>query len=629
MFKRLSFVFAMLLGLTSLVNAQETSTFEAAPCPVNVPFGFVEDTGAGGIECGFVTVPEFHAEPDGNQIRVAVAIINSNSPNPEPDPVFMEQGGPGGSTIELFMQLAPLFAPILAERDVILVEQRGTKFSEPNLDCPEVEQLTIDTISDDIEFDEALALQDQAYQACFDRLEGDGVNLSAFNSVENAADMISVADALGYEQINFYGVSYGTMLGQHLLRDFEDRLRSVVFDAVVPLELNFLPDIIATTDEGLTVVFDQCANNESCNERYPDLETTLFDTVSDLNENPVLVPIYDSETGESYDAFFNGDILLQLLRSLQYTTEFVPSLPAFIDATANGDYAWVERLYGLIIFQASRGSAEAMFTSVVCAEDADFTDADITTENVRPALLDGFRISVEGFQRACELIGVDQLDDYVDEPVRSDIPALLTTGEFDPVTPPRYAAVLEQYLPNSTNLVFPAVGHGVLLGGACPVSVIADFISDPEGDLNTSCIDNLAINFHQFTTDPSGQLQFPLPRDLNDVSEDFARYENEAGDIVVSIIASEEDDYDAAIEEALNTTVREGFSTPPLFTATQEDSFGEVVNSIYQDGTDFVLTYAFTVQEVIAVVVMEFPPAQINAIDPILIPLASNMFYID
>ena len=304
-----------------------------------MPFGFVEDTGAGNISCGFVTVPEFHAEPDGNQIRVAVAVIHSLSPNPAPDPLFMEQGGPGGSTIELFVQLAPLMQGILTQRDIVLVEQRGTKFSEPNLECPELTDLAIEYISEaDFSSDESLALQVEAYQTCFERLANEGVNISAFNSVENAADMIDVADALGYDQINFYGVSYGTMLGQHLLRDFEDRIRSIVFDAVVPLELNFVPDVMSTGAEARDALFTSCANDAFCNELYPDLETVFWDTYAELNANPVLVPTIDPETGNEYDALFSADVMVQMIRSLQYTTEFVPSLPAFIYDASEGDF---------------------------------------------------------------------------------------------------------------------------------------------------------------------------------------------------------------------------------------------------------------------------------------------------
>lgn len=261
----LSLTVVLLLSIQSF--AQSSSTLENAPCPVEVPAGFTEGTGAGQIECGFINVPEFHADPDGNQIRLAVAIIHSNA-TPEPDPLFVAQGGPGGSTLEAFIPLAPLFTFVLQQRDVVLVEQRGTLHSLPALTCPESFDFTLDTLDDNLEIDLLLSLQGEAYQTCFDRLRSEGVNLSAYNSVENAADTIAVADTLGYDEINFYGVSYGTMLGQHLLRDYENRIRSIIFDSVVPLELNFIPDMLRSGNEALNLILEACTSDEQCNTAY-------------------------------------------------------------------------------------------------------------------------------------------------------------------------------------------------------------------------------------------------------------------------------------------------------------------------------------------------------------------------
>ncbi|GAB5491913.1 MAG: hypothetical protein Phog2KO_21280 [Phototrophicaceae bacterium] len=622
-----------LLGLLILaipVSAQYTPEFEQAPCPVNIPFGFVEGTDPLGIECGFVAVPEFHANPDGNQIRVAVAIIHSISPAPASDPLIMEQGGPGGSTLDLFVQLAPLFQTILAERDIVLVEQRGTKHSEPALMCPELTELAIEFLDDDLPNDEILTLQLDAYDACFNRLTDEGVNLSAYNSVENAADIMDVADALGYDEINFYGVSYGTMLGQHLLRDFEDRIRSIIFDAVVPLELNFIPDIMATGSEAINTLFASCEADSACNDLYPNLADTFWETYENLNANPVIIETYDPETGIDYDALVTGDVVLEILRTLQYTTEFVPSLPALIYATSEGDFEWLERLYGLVAIDSSRDIADAMNISVLCAEDADFTDEDIFTEGIRPEIVERQTVFITSIQASCELAEIETLDNYVDEPVISDVPSLVTSGGFDPITPARYADILADNLSNSTNLVFPTVGHGALLGGQCPLSIMASFISDPESDLNTSCIDSMELTFNELTTDPTGQLQFGLPQGFEDVSNDtYARYEDDSRNINVSVIALEEVDLPSAISEALATVIREDFDRPALIEIDSEDGFGQVINEIYQDGATFILVYALRVEDVTSVILVEFPPLQLNNIDPILIPVAVNMFSVD
>ncbi|MEL6408714.1 MAG: alpha/beta fold hydrolase, partial [Chloroflexota bacterium] len=384
-----------LLMMSISVSAQEsdrTDAYEDAPCPVDIPAGFMAGNGVLGVECGFVTVPESRAEPDGRQIRLAVAVINSASPNPAPDPLLFAQGGPGGSTIDLFLPAAPLFLPFLNQRDIVLVEQRGTLYSEPNLNCTELTDLAIEFIAD-FNSDEYEAAEDVAYGECFDRVTADGTNLSNFNSVENAADMVDAADALGYTgELNFYGVSYGTLLGQHLLRDHEERIRSIIFDAVAPTNLNFLPDVISTAQNANDVLFDACANDAFCSTQYPDLETLLFDTVADLNENPATISIIDPETDIEYETLFYGDSLLAMIRQLQYTTEFVPSLPYFIQASSEGDFAWAERIGGLVFIDAGRSIADAMYISVMCAEDGDYTADDVNIEGVRDELVELYSV---------------------------------------------------------------------------------------------------------------------------------------------------------------------------------------------------------------------------------------------
>lgn len=609
--------------------AQSDFVFESTPCPVDIPLGLTEGTGALGIECGVVEVPEFHAVADGNTIEVAVAVLNSSSGNPA-EPLFMEQGGPGGSTIDLFVQLAPLFLPILQERDIVLVEQRGTLYSDPVLTCPESVEFILDNISvDPYEDEDLLDNQVAATQACFDRLAADGVNLSAFNSVENANDMIAVADALGYEQINFYGVSYGTMLGQHLLRDHEARLNSIIFDAVVPLEGNFLPDILVTGRDALQAVFASCAADTDCNSLYPDLENVFWDTHGELNQNPILLPTVDPETGIEYEAFFNGDSLLGLIRGLQYTAEFVPSIPYFIYASSEDNFEWAERVNGIFLINAGRDIAEAMYTSVLCAEDGDFTIDDVNTEGIRQEILDTQLDFIASFPELCELGNIQALDSFVDDPVISDIPALITSGGFDPITPARYGDVLAGNLSNSTHLVFPSLAHGAILGGQCPLGIMTQFLSNPEAELDTSCMDNMGITYNEFVIGPRERLTFPVPDGFESVgTEDYASYVN-ADNITVSIIAIDELDIETVIDTALRTIIREDFDRPILVEQTAEDSFGEVTNHIYQDGAKYIAVLAQNQGDISSAIVMEFSPLQLTIVDPILIPIATNLIVID
>ncbi len=213
-------------------------TFEPTNCMFDVPAWVVEGED---IYCGIVVVPEKHSEPDGRTIELAVVVIKAISENPKTDPLFMAQGGPGGATIDTYAVRLLNDRSFLSNREIVLFDQRGTGYSSPNLYCTEMDKLISETIEKDISIDEQNKLTKEALRACNQRLADDQeVNFSAYNSLENASDIDMIRTAMGYDKINFYGVSYGTLLGMHYMRQFPNSLKSVVLDAVVLPQTNFI-----------------------------------------------------------------------------------------------------------------------------------------------------------------------------------------------------------------------------------------------------------------------------------------------------------------------------------------------------------------------------------------------------
>ena len=161
-------------------------------------------------------------------------------------------------------------------RDVILLEQRGTYYSEPSLVCTELIDALIGTLDQNLTIDETIALDLDATTACHNRLLAEGVNLSAYDSLENAADVAALPGALGYEQYDFYGVSYGSLLAQHLIRNHPEGLRSVIMDAILPTSVNFIPNSGQSFQRSFDLVFASCAADAACNAAYPNLNTPFF-----------------------------------------------------------------------------------------------------------------------------------------------------------------------------------------------------------------------------------------------------------------------------------------------------------------------------------------------------------------
>jgi pimeloyl-ACP methyl ester carboxylesterase len=468
--------------------------FEPVPCT----FAGTEQFAEGAVECGYLVVPEHHANPGGRTIRLAVAILKRLAAGPseegaegagvQPAPLVMAQGGPGGSTIDTFL---PLFSngtlsSLLQDRDVVLFDQRGTLYSEPALLCPENISLTEETIEQDLSREESDRRSLEALQKCRDRLAASGVDLAAYNSLENAADIEALRTALGYGPINLYGVSYGTLLALHALRLYPGAMRSVILDGVAPPQINFLTEAPRAHNRSFTELFSACAEDPGCRAAYPDLESVTFDLFERLNENPARVPITDPETGVTYDAVLDGDGFLNLLIQFFYVTPLIPLLPAIIKDAAAGEYPLIQRVWPVLAFD--RTQADGMYFSTICAEDADFAPGDVDLAGLRPQLADLQKDDAETVLAACRDWAVPALGAGVDASVSSNAPVLIFNGQYDPITPSAYGEAAAQSLSRSTLFTFPGLGHGVLPADGCAVEIARAFLNDPNSAPDASCL---------------------------------------------------------------------------------------------------------------------------------------------
>lgn len=520
-FTRVFFLFLSMLLLVqgfSLASAevltvpptQEATpfTFESAPCMFEgLDLGLTiispEDQGFG---CGYVTVPERHANPDGPMIRLPVAIRRATSAAAKPDPLFLAQGGPGGSAFEIFSLLVPNTA-IAAERDIVIFNQRGTQYAEPDLTCTELFDATPEMLAGSAETEEAVYIA--ALAACQERLLAEGIDLSAYNSLENAADVEGIRQALGYDDFNFYGVSYGTLLGLHLMRDYPDHLRTVILDSVVPTNINYILQAPQSENRVYDELFAACAAVPSCQVAYPDLETRYFALVDRLDEDPLTLTLRNPDTGEETEALLDGTGLRGLMFQLFYVANFAAAFPKVVTELEDGDFTYLEQMWPLFAFD--RSISEGMFYSVICAEDADFQPTDAPLEGLRPIIAADVGDDLQFYLDTCNRWQVDMLDAAVDDPIRSDIPTLLLSGRYDPITPPAFAAEAAETLPNSYNIIYDQGAHGVAFQNPCINNIIQGFLNSPQTEPPRSCLTETGIQ--EFT--PPNAIVLPLLGKVN------------------------------------------------------------------------------------------------------------------
>ncbi len=438
--------------------------FEPGECPFDVP----EDLGPDqSVECGFILVPADHFNPGPETMRIAVVVLRDHREGHQPDPLIVLAGGPGEKIVKHAPQLAEALASIYQSRDLVIYDQRGIGLSEPALECPEWSAAQLELL-DEPDLRVIAEASFESWMSCRDRLLEEGHDLALFNTRQSAADVNAIREALGYETINLFGGSYGSLLAQATMRDYPEGIRSVMIDSVLPLEKSLFVDVSVTGPQAILRLVNSCEADPDCQESYPNLETVLYEVIDRLDKEPVHITVTHPQTGEAYDALLTGFTVRSNLMVFLYDTTIIPLLPKAIYDVYEGDYGLMTQLRSLYLAKLDALSRGVLF-SVMCTEDLIGREADeyITLQAGLPTQLVGDRYPEEvekyGVFGICKNWPVEEADPWVKEPVESDIPTLVVSGEFDPVTPPGYGALVAKKLTNASHFEFLGVGHSVIV----------------------------------------------------------------------------------------------------------------------------------------------------------------------
>jgi len=466
--------------------------FEQTSCRFKLGAGLVAGKD---VRCGFVVVPENRAAPaNGRVVRLAVAIFKNPSPARRPDPFIFLQGGPGGA---LLSQFAPQVTSknirdYVTDRDLIMLDQRGTGYSTPALNCPELDAVTIKTLDKPLSAQQQADLQVTAARQCHDRLAAAGIDLNAFTSIDNAADVADVRRALGYQSVNIYGVSYGTRLALTLMRTHPEGIRSVILDSVVAPQANQIADPLTTTKRVFDVLFQGCRQDAGCNGAFPHLDATFYRVVARLNAHPATIQTTDP-AGKKYTALLNGDAFVSLLFQMLYVTPFIPALPVMIAQADQGNFRIPALVYGSFVLDFSTNLG--VYLSVECGEDGPYTSvAQITAaaQPLNPVIRPGWLVSQLGNYWQCQVWKERGVPAVQKQAVASSIPTLVLSGEYDPVTPPDQSLRVAKTLRHGYRFVFPGMGHGEYLypltQQRCPYAIASAFLDDPTRAPSGACV---------------------------------------------------------------------------------------------------------------------------------------------
>ena len=428
-------------------------------------------------ECGTFKIAEDPDKPAGRQIELFVARVPAISLNKEPDPLFLIAGGPGTSAVDLYTSSAGPFDRVRRDRDIILVDQRGTGRSH-RLDCHYEDENVFEKF-DDVKVGPANA-------QCRDELEQTS-DLRQYTTSIAVRDLDAVRIALGYKRINLYGGSYGTRVAQHYTRRYPKSTRTLILDGVINPEQVLGPAIAIDAERALERILARCANDIACSKAFKDSQADYHALRASLAAKPVPAVVAEAATGRPITFNFTTRHLSAVLRFASYNDDQAALLPLSLHlAVHEQNFTPLANQFRVFAHSLEEAFAYGMHNSVACSEDTPLIDA----AKLDRAALDATHMGaaqVDQLLEACSQWPKGVVDADLHAPFTSGVAVLLLSGSDDPVTPPEYATLAQRAFADSAHVIIAGHGHGQL-GAPCVDRVIERFIKAGSAKgLDTKC----------------------------------------------------------------------------------------------------------------------------------------------
>ena len=441
--------------------------------------------------CGSYEVFEDRAARSGRKIKLNLMVLPAAADKPEPDPVFLIDGGPGGSAVQDYRGFGQVFRQ---KRDVILIDQRGAGSSN-RLVCDLDEGVSA-------AFSRLLPLDKLRH--CRDELEKTS-DLRMYTTSIAMDDLDEVRAALGYSQINVWGGSYGTTAALDYLRRHPDHVRTVTVEGVVPPSFRVPLPFPRTVQKSIEGVFERCAADDKCHAAYPHLQDEFEAVLERLGKTPVTFKFASPPSlKQPVEVTLTRDMFGDFLRRILYTLPGISLMPPAIHSAYNGDFTLYARMCYEFSISSQNDIPFGMYLSILCNESFPFIPDDEVARISKGSYIGDFRIRAQ--REMCVGWPNANVPKSFIEPVRSDKPMLLLSGELDPAAQPEYAAEATKYLSHSKHIIARNGSHGQM--GRCTINLTVKFIDTglTEG-LDASCVDQIPLPPFKLS-DPS-QVSIP------------------------------------------------------------------------------------------------------------------------
>lgn len=443
--------------------------------------------------CGIFTVLENRQDPESRTIRLPVVILGALDRREPKEPILYLTGGPGGHAylgesvfIKGWREEQELFPP---GHDLVILGQRGTGLYAADFDCEEFQDPAVafgahppGRAPPDLQ-----TVTVAAARACAERLSDEGVDLSAYNSRESAADIAELRRALGIEEWSLYGVSYGTRLALSALRYHPEGIRAVVLDSVYPPEASNLTDLVTFYRQALERVFAACAEDAGCTRQYGDLAENYARAAARLRAKPVPFELRQILPGSDLEVSIDDRLLDWLLFDALYAKETRELIPVTLrEAAGEDNTVLLTRVQEFLEREVPDSSA--VYLSHVCHDETPFESPAAVAAAIERAGPQAHLIRETWDSFLCDIWPAGRADPVENTAVESGVPTLLLAGAYDPITRASLAEAAAAHLANGYVFELARAGHGVLYESPCAKRLTAAFLANPQRRPGDICL---------------------------------------------------------------------------------------------------------------------------------------------
>ncbi|MEO8026073.1 MAG: alpha/beta hydrolase [Bryobacteraceae bacterium] len=433
------------ISLTACRQPPPTALDRLHPCKI--------EEGPTEAFCGTFDVFENRETKIGRKIALKIVVAPALKRVPRADPLFIFEGGPGGGAATLAQYRIPLFRRFQQDRDIVMIDQRGTGASNP-LNCEPDDR-------DEEDFSKIDEYPVDRLRGCLEKFKADARMYTTAIAMD---DIDEVRKYLGYGEINLWGGSYGTRAALVYLKRHEDAVRTVVLDGVAPPDMRMPLFMPRDGQRALDLMLDDCTKDAACNKQFPKLRESVAAMFAHVASNP-RIRFTHPRTGKPAELALSHRLIASILFSALYDPTLTSLLPRLITDASQGNYQ------GMLALAFSRSlpkgaMSEGMFLSVVCAEDVPRTNPEEIAREANGNFLGTAFFDTR--MKPCEFWPKGHVPEDFYQPVTSSKPVLVLSGADDPVTPPSWGEHVAKSLTNARHFVVPGAGHGTTPRGCVP-----------------------------------------------------------------------------------------------------------------------------------------------------------------